>query len=163
MNRIRLTLTLCFSFLLAVTSYSQDQFPDLDVLNELGETVNLQDYVKEGGPKLVSLWATWCGPCRTELNALKKVQAEWKEKYDLEIITVSLDVPSMVSKAKQMAKANGWNYTFLYDGNQEAAAKLKIRSIPYSWLIDEHGNILSKMNGYSPSYPQLVEQKMEEG
>ncbi len=163
MNRIRLILTICFSLICAASLFSQEKFPDVEVLNELGEPVNLQAYIAEGGPKLISLWATWCGPCRTELNALKKVEAEWKEKYGLEIITVSMDVPSMVSKAKQMAKSNGWNYTFMYDGNQDVASKLKVRSIPYSWLIDKDGNIISKMNGYSPSYPQLVEQKLDKG
>jgi len=160
MKRIRLTLTLCLSIILTASVFSQEQFPDVAVLNELGETVNLQNYTKEGGPKIISLWATWCGPCRMELNSLKKKAPEWKEKYGLEIVTVSIDIPSMISKAKQMSQANGWDYTFMYDGNKEVASKLKIRSIPYSWLVDKNGDIISVMNGYSPSYVQLVEQKL---
>jgi len=142
------------------TLSAQEQFPDVQVLNDKGEKVDLQAYVKEGGPKIVSLWATWCGPCRMELNALKKVAPEWKEKYDLEIVTVSVDVPRMVSKAKQMAVANGWEYTFMYDGEQQVLSKLNLTSIPHSWLVNENGEIISVMVGYSPNYEQHIEKKL---
>jgi len=130
-------------------------------MNDKGESVDLQEYVKGGGPKIVSLWATWCGPCRMELNALKKVAPQWKSKYDLEIVTVSVDVPRMVTKAKQMATANGWEeYTFMYDGDQKVMSQLGLNSIPHSWLVDENGNIISVMVGYSSNYEQHIERKL---
>ena len=95
-----------------------------------------------------------------ELNALKKIAPTWKDKYDLEIITVSMDIPRMVTKAKEMAKQNDWKFTFMYDGVQDVASKLKVNSLPYSWLINEEGDIISVIVGYSPNYEQHVEQKL---
>ncbi len=154
--------TILLIFLLGTTILSaQESFPEATVMNEKGESVALHEYVKSGSPKIISLWATWCGPCRMELNGLKNVADDWKEKYDLEIVTVSVDVPAMVNRARKMAETNGWDYTFMHDADQNLMANLNLRSIPHSWLVDGNGNILSVMIGYSSNYEKQLERKLK--
>ncbi len=160
MNNLR-TIFIAVGLLTSSLCFSQDFLPDATVVNDKGESVNLKEYVKTGGPKIVSLWATWCAPCRMELKALKKVSARWKAEYDVEIVTVSVDVPAMVKKARQMFEKNGWDYTFMHDADEELTAKLGVRSIPYSMLIDKDGKILSVQTGYSPTYEQELERKLK--
>ena len=156
----RISSLLAFLFFLSV-SYGQDLIPDATVMNDKGESVNLREYVQNGGPKLVSLWATWCGPCRMELNALKKVQKRWQDEYDVEIIAVSVDVPQLVPRARKMFESNGWNYTFLHDANDELMGQLGIQGIPYSMLLDENGKIQSVQMGYFPNYEKQLEKKIK--
>lgn len=156
--------TISFLLILLLGStvlFGQETLPDVYVVNNHGESINLKEYVSTGSPKVVSLWATWCGPCRMELNALKKVSERWKKEYNVEIIAVSVDIPQMVGRARKMLETNGWNYTFMHDAKQELMAKLGIQNIPYSMLIDGKGRIQSVQMGYYHNYEKQLEQKIK--
>ena len=141
--------------------YSQTKLPAVTVNNSNGESLDIGKYVETGGPKIISLWATWCGPCRMELNALKKVYPKWQEMYNLEIIAISVDIPPMIKRAKKMFDKNGWEYTFLHDSDQELMAMLGIQGIPYSMLLDDQGVIQSVQVGYYPGYEKELERKIK--
>lgn len=154
-------IALVFSALLAANiAYSQSVL-SVDVYGRDGSTVNLAEYAKDGKPKIVSLWATWCGPCRMELNALSKVYDRWQESYGIEIIAVTVDVPAMVRRAEAMFDKNGWKYTFLHDKDKQLMESLGIQGIPYSMLIDGDGTIVSIQEGYYPGYEKELEAKIK--
>ena len=157
---MRLLAFLVF-FLIGGALFSQiKQVPSANLNNRAGETVEIQKYTQNGTPKLISLWATWCGPCRKELAALDKVYPAWKEKYGLEIVAASVDIPPMLKNAEAMFDKNGWDFTFLHDQNQELMGKLKLRGIPYSILVDGNGNVKSVQTGYFPGYEKEIEKKI---
>lgn len=143
------------------TSEKAKKIPSVTVFSENGTESNIQEYTSSGTIQLVSLWATWCGPCRMELDAIKKVHKDWKDKYGVEIIAISLDNPRRVKKSYQMAKDKGWNYTLFHDANNELASSLGIRGIPYSMLTDGEGNIISTGEGYYPGYLDDIEEKIK--
>ena len=157
----RITLIGTILLFVAGMALGQSTMPDATVYNLEGSEIQLKDYFADGSPKLVSLWATWCGPCRMELKALKDSYPKWKEKYDMEIVTISLDTPKMLGRAQKMFEDNGWDYTFLHDKDQELMRKLKITGIPYSLLIDGNGDVISVQKGYSPGYEKQIEQKLK--
>ena len=136
------------------------EVPKANLNTKEGKTVEIQKYSKNGNPKLISLWATWCGPCRMELAALDKVYDDWKEKYNLEIVAASVDIPPMLKNAKAMFDKNGWEFTFLHDNNQELLGALGIRGIPYSILVDGEGKVKSVQQGYFRGYEQELEKKI---
>ena len=47
----------------------------------------------------MNIWATWCGPCVTEMPTLAKLQAAYAGK-PVEVVTVSIDSESSASKAR---------------------------------------------------------------
>jgi len=126
-----------------------------------GESVEIKDYTTNGKIQMVSLWATWCGPCRMELDAISKVYPEWKEKYDIEVIAVSLDSRGAIKGAKQMVEGKDWPFTFMHDNKQELSGQLGLRGIPFSMLIDGEGKIISKQEGYYPGYEKDIEKKIK--
>lgn len=126
-----------------------------------GEPIDISKYVVNGKPTIVSLWATWCGPCRMELNALQKVYPKWKTNYGVEIIAVTVDVGPMLNRAKGMFEKNKWDYTFMHDNNQDLMKELGIKGIPYSILLDGKGNIKSVQTGYYPGYEKELEAKIK--
>jgi len=146
---------------LSMSLSAQKQLPASTVVDKDGKEIDLKSYVADGKPKIVSLWATWCGPCRMELNALKTAYPRWKEKYDLEIVAISVDIPPMANRAKKMFETNDWKYTFLHDNNQELMAKMELNGIPYSMLIDGEGKVVSVQMGFSPSYEDMIEEKLK--
>jgi peroxiredoxin len=52
--------------------------PDFELKTPTGETVKLSDL--RGKAVLVNLWATWCPPCREEMQTIEKVYQEYKEQ-----------------------------------------------------------------------------------
>jgi thiol:disulfide interchange protein len=52
--------------------------PSLDTLDVLGKRQRLEDH--KGEVVLVSLWATWCGPCRAEMPHPDRLYRERKDK-----------------------------------------------------------------------------------
>lgn len=135
--------------------------PSDEVLSDKGETVDIQSYVSTGNPKIVSLWATWCGPCRMELNALKKVYSRWSEDYGVEIVAISVDIPLMVGRARKMFEVNEWDFTFMHDTDQDLMEKLGAQGLPYSMLVDGSGKIQSVQLGYFPNYEKQLEKKIK--
>jgi len=153
-------LSLVFS-VISVTAYEGDPIPSVHLTGFDGKEINLKEYTTNGKIQLVSLWATWCGPCKKELNALELVYPTWKEKYDLEIIAITVDTPRMLKKAKAITEKEAWPYTFFHDSNGELFDALSLRGIPYSMLIDQNGNIVSTTEGYQDGYEQEMEAKIK--
>lgn len=149
-----------FVFYMGFTISAQDLLPDAQVMNDKGQSINISSYVKSGGPKVVNLWATWCGPCRMKLNDLKKVSKKWNDQYDVEIVAVSVDIPQMIGRARKLFETSGWDYTFFHDSKEEMMTKLGVQNIPYSMLIDKNGKIVSVHNSYSPNYTQQLEKEI---
>lgn len=49
---------------------------------------------QNGRMRLVNLWATWCAPCKAEMPALDKLQAERASK-DFEVVAINVDTRNL--------------------------------------------------------------------
>ncbi len=136
--------------------------PSVNVKTFEGEEVNINEYTSNGKIQLVSLWATWCGPCKRELNALEAVYPKWKDDYGVEIVAITLDNARSVKRAHTMALREEWPYTFFSDSDGVLAGGLGVRGIPYSMLIDQEGNIVSTSEGYYDGYEAEMEKKIKD-
>lgn len=147
--------------LVSASVFGQQKLPSVSIHDANKNVVDLASYASSGGPKIISIWATWCGPCRMELNALNKVYDNWKEKYNIEIATVTVDVTQMLPRAQKMFEKNGWSYTFFHDNDQKLMKALGIKGIPYSILVDGDGKVQSVQTGYYPGYEKELEKKLK--
>ena len=143
-----------------ISGTAQQTIPSYSVQDMDANEINIKEYTKDGTPKIISLWATWCAPCRTELKALHEVYPEWQDKYGVEIVAVTVDDERMLSRAKGIYEDNGWDYTLLHADRKKFMAALGVDNIPYSILIDGDGNIQSTQNGYYSGYEKELEAKL---
>lgn len=114
-----------------------------------GSTFTVAD--KRGKIVLVNLWATWCGPCRSEMPTLVKMQDDFREK-NFEIIGVDTDdePASAINSFKDQMKLN---YTLVWSDPefQNELVKLsKFQGIPQSFLIDKEGRLRGVFRGANP-------------
>jgi peroxiredoxin len=92
---------------------------------------------------LLDFWATWCGPCRAELPAVRKVYEDLHAK-GFEILGVSLDNADTSEKLADFTASNKITWPQISDGQgwqAELATKYGVRSIPAAFLIDAKGKI----------------------
>ncbi len=125
-------------------------FPTVNVKTLNGELVDIQDYIEEGKVTIVSFWATWCSPCKRELDAIMDFYPEWRDELEVNMIAITTDNARSVAKVPGIVTAKGWEYTILQDYKQELQSELSFQTIPQTFVLDRSGNIVYSHNGYNP-------------
>jgi peroxiredoxin len=82
------------------------------------------------------MWATWCGPCRTEIPELTKMRRAYDAK-DLAIIGISDESAATVRK---FVADNGVNYPMVSASNLPAPFG-DVNALPTKFMIDSDGVI----------------------
>ena len=127
---------------------AQSNLPSSQIKSMDGKNVTLQDYIKPGAINVISFWATWCAPCKKELDAIKYLYEDWEKLYGVNLIAISTDDAKSAAKIKPMVEQKGWKYTILSDPNQELQKALNIQVVPQTFLIDQNGKIVWTHSGY---------------
>jgi len=123
--------------------------PDITIKNLEDEAVNMQKYAKDGKITVISFWATWCVPCKKELNTIAEVYPKWQEDYDMELVAITIDNARSLRKVKPMVEAKGWKYTILSDADETLKTSLGFQTVPMTFLLDQGGNIVYEHSGYA--------------
>ena len=132
------------------------------VLNDMrGEKVDLSELGKNGKLTVISFWATWCIPCKKELNNIAELYEEWQKTYDIELIAVSIDDSRSVSKVKPYAEGQRWPFRVLLDVNQDLKRGLNIQSVPYTLLLNKSGEIIYNHSGYVEGDELILEEEIK--
>ncbi len=135
--------------------------PSITLTDMNGKKVNVADYGKSGKITVISFWATWCVPCKKELTNLADLYDEWKKKYNLQVIAVSIDDSRSTSKVKPVVDGQRWEYEVLLDVNQDLKRQLNVPSVPFTLLVDANGKIVFMHNGYTDGDEYVLEEEIK--
>jgi thiol-disulfide isomerase/thioredoxin len=131
------------------------------VLSDInGKKVNVADYGKTGKITVISFWATWCIPCKKELTNMADMYDDWKKKYNVQIIAISIDDSRNSTKVKPYVDGQRWTYDVLLDVNQDVKRDLNIQSVPFSVLVDKNGKIVYTHSGYVDGDEYVLEDEI---
>ena len=112
-----------------------------------GNPVKASDIISKPGTRyvLIDFWASWCGPCMSELPYLKDAYNAYSPK-GFEIIGISLDRER--EPWLEAIKENEMNWIHVSDvqyWSNEVARQYNINSIPANFLVDcETGIVVAK-------------------
>lgn len=118
--------------------------PDFTLKDGFGNKHRLSDY--KGKYILIDFWASWCGPCKEEFPALRKLHNHFKDKNFM-MIGVSLDDKSLEKNWKQTIKTEKLDWLQLSDlkhWDSDIVKLYSVYSIPANILIDSEGKIIAK-------------------
>lgn len=135
--------------------------PAITLSDMNGKKVNVADYGKSGKITIISFWATWCVPCKKELTNLADLYDEWKKKYNVQVVAVSIDDSRSTSKVKPVVDGQRWEYEVLLDVNQDLKRQLNVPSVPFTLLVDANGKIVYMHNGYTDGDEYVLEEEVK--
>ncbi|MEM6965040.1 MAG: TlpA disulfide reductase family protein [Bacteroidota bacterium] len=154
-------LPLVFALCLSTSLLAQQNLPSVNVKNLKGQTINIQDFAKNGKITVISFWATWCSPCKKELDAIADVYEDWQDDYNMELVAVTIDNARAMAKVPGMVKSKKWDYIVLSDVKQELMRALNFQSVPQTFLVDQDGNIVYSHSGYVSGDEYELEDKIK--
>lgn len=154
-----LVLSLTFS---AFGLHAQSGLPSVNLKTLEGKTVNIEEFGKNGKITVISFWATWCTPCKKELDAIAKDYERWTQEYNMELVAVTIDDQRALPRVKPLVSQKRWKYTILSDVKQDFQQAMSVQTIPHTYIVDKQGKIVYSHNGYLPGDEKKLEQKLKE-
>lgn len=152
---------LTFFLFLSIVTFAQEKLPNVVLKDIDGNAVNLSEIKNDGKPYVINFWATWCAPCKRELNTISDLYEDWQKETGVKIYAISIDDQRTVDKVKPYVSAQGWEYEVLLDTNGDLKRALGVNNVPFTFLVDGKGNIVWKHNNYNPGDENELYEKIQ--
>ena len=140
---------------------SQSQSLPAVTLKDLdGKDVNMATLSNDGKPMLICFWATWCSPCKKELNTYADYYEEWQKETGVKIYAVTIDDQRTVNSVKPYVNSVSWEYEILSDVNKTFSQAMGVNSPPHTVLLNGKGEIVWQHVGYTPGDEEEVHEQL---
>jgi len=147
MKNLFLTITAIAIF--STLSIAQSRtLPSVEVKTLDGGSINIQEIENSGNPIVISFWATWCKPCKKELNAIAEVYEDWQEETGVKLIAISIDDTRSMSKVMPYVNASDWDYEIYLDPNGDLKRAMGVSTVPHTFLLNGKNKIVWQHKGY---------------
>ena len=130
---VALTLTSCTH----QSSDTEARWPSVIVADSSGTEINSGDLLN-GNRLVVSLWSTWCVPCRRELPQLQQFAVEHQ---DVSVVAVNLG--DKLDSVAAYADEIGLTMPVIIDSEGRISSALGVTSVPSTIVIDSHGKVIA--------------------
>ena len=142
---LALLITISFAF---ISPDGKRSIPSVNLKNLEGATVNTQKFNNDGKPMIINFWATWCTPCKRELNNIADVYEDWVEETGVKLIAISIDDSRNAGKVAPYVNGKGWDYECYIDENQDFQRAIGFQNPPFTAVVDAKGQIVWTHSGY---------------
>ncbi len=95
---------------------------------------------------VINFWATWCGPCLTELPLFEKTMARYKDDKEVAFLAITTDEDREL--VAPFLKQHKFNLPVAYADYLNDF--FKVNSIPTTIILDRKGEVAFRQAGYNP-------------
>ena len=143
-------LTFLVVLLTTTFSFSQNarKLPNIEVKTLKGDAFNISELNNDGSPIVISFWATWCKPCKKELNNISEVYEDWQEETGVKLVAISTDDTRSMSKVAPYINSSDWEYEIYLDPNGDLKRAMSVSTIPHTFLLNGKKEIVWQHRGY---------------
>jgi len=125
-----------------------------------GEEMNTSE-LEFDGPVIISFWATWCSPCKRELNTIHDLYPDWQDDTGVNLVAVSVDDTKTQSSVPMYVNGKAWDYLVLMDPNGDFKRAMGVNNVPHTFLLDAEGNIVYSHNNYAPGDELILREELK--
>lgn len=119
--------------------------PDFTMTDASGEEVKLSDFF--GKPVILNFWASWCGPCKSEMPHFEDAYQKYGEDINFVIVNLTDGARETVENASDFIEEQGYTFPLYFDTNTEGAMTYGTYSIPVTYFIGADGVPVAQANG----------------
>jgi cytochrome c biogenesis protein CcmG, thiol:disulfide interchange protein DsbE len=132
--------------------------PNFELKTPTGESLKLSDL--RGQAVLVNLWATWCPPCRAEMQAIERVYNEYRDQ-GFTVLAVNMTYQDSQLEIMPFVNEQGLTFPILLDETGDMANAYQLKSLPSSYFINRDGIINEVVIG-GPMAEALLRTRIED-
>jgi cytochrome c biogenesis protein CcmG/thiol:disulfide interchange protein DsbE len=114
------------------------QAPDFELKTLQGNPIQLS--ALRGKPVLLSLWASWCPPCKAEMPAFEQVYRQYADQ-GFTVLAVNASNQDNLTDAQAFVQANRLTFPILLDTQGRVSQLYDLRSLPTNFFIGRDGVI----------------------
>tara|TARA_B110000003_G_scaffold92249_1_gene94435 strand:+ start:14551 stop:15072 length:522 start_codon:yes stop_codon:yes gene_type:complete len=151
--RFQVPSAMCWAGLAMILSLGTPAFaqnlPNIVLKDIEGNAVQTTSKVQRDGPTVFCFWATWCSPCKRELNNYAELYEDWMDETGVKIVAVSIDDQRSVNRVAPYVNSVGWEFDVLLDPNREFARSLNVNNVPHTFVVNSQGAVVWSHNNYA--------------
>ena len=112
--------------------------PDFLVYDANGNQVRLSDFF--GKPIVLNFWASWCGPCRSEMPHFQEMYEKWGDEVVFLMVNVTGGGNDSKSDALRFIQNGGYTFPVYFDLTLDATVAYGISGFPTTYFINANGD-----------------------
>ena len=144
-NWVRATAVAATLVVSSMVGASSSLAPGFALPSRTGEVVSL-DKLK-GQVVMLNFWASWCGPCRTEMPLLDQMH---KRYSSLGFTLIGVNVEQNSADAEKWLAQTPVTFPVLFDKENKVSKMYDVNAMPSTVFIDRKGNVRALHRGYKP-------------
>lgn len=127
------------------TDRQKELAPDFEMVDRDGNRIKLSDM--RGKPVVLNFWASWCGPCKSEMPDFEEAYKEYGDDITFMIVNLTDGKNETVDTAQAFIDSQGYTFPVYFDTDSNGAAAYGVSSIPVTYFIDAKGYLVAYGRG----------------
>jgi thiol-disulfide isomerase/thioredoxin len=160
---MKILISLLIAAVVTTSASAQEQsvLPAVQLRDAItGQILNTVELSSDSTPVVISFWATWCKPCLQELNVYHTLYNDWRSKYGVRIVAVSIDDSRNAQKVPAFVKGRKWTFDVLLDVNQDFKRAMNVNNVPHTFLV-RNGRIVWQHAAYASGDEEDLENELK--
>jgi thiol-disulfide isomerase/thioredoxin len=120
----------------------QIEAPDFTRLDISGKKLRLKDL--RGKVVFLNFFATWCGPCRSEMPAVERLSQMYKDRG---LVVLAVDMHESAKSVRAFMQELKLSFPAVVDRDGSVGFLYAVRPIPATYLVARDGQILWRVFG----------------
>jgi peroxiredoxin len=116
--------------------------PDFTLTTSNGKQIALSSL--KGQPVLINFWATWCGPCKTEMPA---IQAAYQKHQADKLQVLAVDAGEEQKDVSAFGSSLNLTFDLLMDPGNSVNDLYQVRAYPSTFFVGTDGKVAALQIG----------------
>ena len=119
--------------------------PDFTVYDLEGNAHTLSEF--QGKPVILNFWASWCGPCVSEMPEFQEFYEKYGEDIHFVLVNLTDGQQETVETASKFVSGQGYTFPVYFDTDIDASMKYGVSAVPVSYFLDAEGCFVAWAQG----------------